>query len=252
MRSKTPVIAIGIAFHSASQRLSEAVDSALAQKVQGHALQVVVLDSSPSGAARRLLGRRRSLPGVHIVRANARTAYAARNRLIAIAESRWPGLRWHVRLDSDDRFASDSALADALHAARPIHRAVLAGNRQLGADDMLIGRNVPTRRLLSRRCLLGRLAGMAAGVLKAELPSCNLILRAGLGWRYPAKKSAEDHWLLASILLKTRPAYILVSQVELVDYRVGGALTLANKREGLYLAQRRALLGEAVAWHRDV
>ncbi len=117
MRSKTPVIAIGIAFHSASQRLSEAVDSALAQKVQGHALQVVVLDSSPSGAARRLLGRRRSLPGVHIVRANARTAYAARNRLIAIAESRWPGLRWHVRLDSDDRFASDSALADALHAA---------------------------------------------------------------------------------------------------------------------------------------
>ena len=92
---------------------------------------------------------------------------------------------------------------------------------------------------------------MAAGVLKDELPSCNLILRAGLGWRYPARKSAEDHWLLASILLKTRPAYILVSQVELVDYRVGGALTLANKREGLYLAQRRALLEEAVAWHRD-
>ena len=251
MRSKKLVIAIGIAFHSAAQRLSEAVDSALVQKVPGHDLQVVVLDSSPSGAARRLLGRRRSLPNVHIVRANARTAHTARNRLIAVAEARWPGLRWHVRLDSDDRFASDSALADVLHAVRPTHHAVLAGNRQLGPDDKLIGRNIPTRRLLNRRSLLNRLAGMAAGVLKDELPSCNLILRAGLGWRYPAKKSAEDHWLVASILMKTRPAYIHVSQVELVDYRVGGALTLANKREGLYLAQRRALLEEAVAWHRD-
>lgn len=251
MPSKSPVIAIGIAFHSASQRLSEAVDSALAQKVPGHVLQVVVLDSSPSGMAHRLLGRRRSLPGIHIVRANARTAYAARNRLIAIAEARWAGLRWHVRLDSDDRFASGSALADALHAVRPIHRVVLAGNRQLGPDDRLIGRNVPTRRLLSKRYLLGRLAGMAEGVLKDELPSCNLILRAGLGWRYPAKKSAEDHWLLASLLLKVRPAHILVSQVELIDYRVGGALTLANKREGSYLAQRRSLLEEAAAWHRD-
>jgi hypothetical protein len=55
MRSKRPVIAIGIAFHSAAQKLSEAVDSALAQNVPGHDIQVLVLDSSPSGAARQLL-----------------------------------------------------------------------------------------------------------------------------------------------------------------------------------------------------
>jgi len=92
---------------------------------------------------------------------------------------------------------------------------------------------------------------MAAGVLKAELPSCNLILRAGLRWRYPAKKSAEDHWLLVSLLLKMPKSHILVRQVEMVDYRVGGAVTLANRRQGLYLAQRIALLEEATAWHRD-
>ena len=57
--------------------------------------------------------------------------------------------------------------------------------------------------------------------------------------------------MLASLLLKMRPAHVLVSQVELIDYRVGGALTLVNKREGLYLAQRRALLEEAAAWQRD-
>jgi glycosyltransferase involved in cell wall biosynthesis len=251
MRSKRPVIAIGIAFHSAAQKLSEAVDSALAQNVPGHDIQVLVLDSSPSGAARQLLGSRRSLPGVKVMRANARTAHAARNRLIAIAEARWPELRWHVRLDSDDRFASDSALAKALRYARPIHRAIVAGNRQLGPEDRLIGRNIPTRSLLSRRQLLNRLSSMAAGILKAELPSCNLILRAGLRWRYPAKKSAEDHWLLASLLLKMPKSHILVRQVEMVDYRVGGAVTLANRRQGLYLAQRIALLEEATAWHRD-
>lgn len=251
MRSEKPVIAIGIAFHSSGQRLVEAVDSALAQEVPGHDVQVLVLDSSPSGVARRLLGLRRAPPRVRIVRANARTAYAARNKLIAVAEARLPGLSWHVRLDADDRFASVSALADALRSARPIHRAVLAGNRQLGPDGRLIGRNIPTRRLLDRGYLLNRLSGMAAGVLRDELPSCNLILRAGLGWRYPAKRSAEDHWLLASLLMKMRPGHIRVSQVELVDYRVGGALTLANRRKGLYLAQRRDLLEAAAGWHRD-
>jgi len=251
MLSETPVIAIGVAFHSAGEKLVEAVDSALAQKVPGHDLRVLVLDSSPSGAARRLLGRRLPLSGIHIVRSNARTAYAARNRLIRIAEARWPGVRWHVRLDSDDRFASDTALAEVLRPVRPVHRAILAGNRQLGPEDRLIGNNIPSRRLLNRRYLLDRLAGMAAGCLQDELPSCNLILRAGLGWRYPAKKSAEDHWLLASVLLRMRPVHIHVSQVELVDYRVGGALTLANRRQGVYLAQRRALLEEAAAWHRD-
>ena len=251
MQNKTSVISIGIAFHRAGEGLVEAVKSALAQSVPGHQLQVLVLDSSPSGAARSLLGRRGLLRDVSIVRANARTAHSARNRLIAIAEKRWAGLRWHVRLDSDDRFASSSALAEVLYLARPIHRAVLAGNRQLGPHDRLIGKNIPSRRLLNRRHLLDRLAGMAKGVLNDELPSCNLILRAGHGWRYPAKKSAEDHWLLASLLLKMRPAHIHVSQVELVDYRVGGALTLANKREGQYLAQRKALLEEALAWRRD-
>lgn len=251
MPNKMPVVAIGIAFHSKAQQLAKAVESALAQIVPGYDVQVLVLDSSPSGCARRLLRPQRTRQSVHVVQAMAKTAYAARNRLLRCAEGRWADLEWHVRLDADDRFASASALATALRFAKPAHRVVLAGNRQVGPDGRLIGRNIPTARLFGRRHLMARLAGMAAGVFKAELPSCNLILRAGFGWRYPAKKSAEDHWLLASLLLKVRSECVLVSRTELVVYRVGGSLTLANKQRGFYLSQRKDLLEAAAGWFRD-
>ena len=245
-----PGVVIGIAFHSRAQPLVKAVASALAQAVAGHDVRVVVLDSSASGCARQLLRRVMLNRKVHVIRGRARSAYAARNRLIRYSESRWQDLEWHVRLDADDCFVSEEALADVLRAAKPWHRVVLAGNRQIGPNGRLLGRNIPSTRILDRSYLLARIARMAEGVFKAELPSCNLILRAGLVWRYPARRSAEDHWMVASILLRFSPEWISVRRLELVDYRLGGALTSANKRGPNYLAQRKALLEAAAGWIR--
>jgi len=243
-----PAIVIGIAFHNKSQPLVRAVISALAQKVPGHDVYVVVLDSSPSAVAHAML--KHLSKKFWVVRGKARTAYAARNFLIRYAEQRWPSLAWHVRLDADDCFSSTKALAVVLSGAKPMHRVLLAGNRQMGVRGELIGRNIPSVKMLRRRYLLGRLAKMAKGVFKAELPSCNLILRARLGWRYPAKKSAEDHWMVAMILLKSAPRWVRIRETVLIDYRLGGELTKANKIGGNYLAQRKALFEAAKSWHR--
>jgi glycosyltransferase involved in cell wall biosynthesis len=247
-----PGIVIGIAFHSRAQPLVKAVVSAMAQAVAGHDVRVVVLDSSISGCARRLLRRLRFNQKVHVIRGSAKSAYAARNCLIRYSEGRWHDLIWHVRLDADDRFVAEGALANTLRAAKPRHRVVLAGNRQIGPDGALVGRNMPSGRILHRSYLLARLSRMAAGDFKAELPSCNLILRAGFGWRYPARRSAEDHWMVASILLTLRPEWVSVRRTELVNYALGGALTSANKKSAHYLLQRKALLEAAAGWSRDV
>jgi hypothetical protein len=71
---------------------------------------------------------------------------------------------------------------------------------------------------------------------------------AGFKWKYPARKSAEDHWLVAYILLSSRPEWIGIRRMELVNYRLGGALTSANKKGAYYLSQRQALLEAAVGW----
>ena len=249
--SKVPVIAIGVAFHSSSQPLRESVESAVAQSVPGHDVRVIVLDSSSGAYARRLLRKCKFGTKVHVVKGASRSAYAARNRLIRHAERKFPTLRWHVRLDADDRFASCCSLAGVMRSAKPRHRIILAGNRQLGPGDALVGLNLPSSRLLGRSGLMSRLRGMASAFFKDELPSCNLIMRAGHGWRYPAKPSAEDHWLLASLLVRIPRTHVHICQEILIDYRVGGSLTSANKKMGLYLAQRAKLLEAASGWHRD-
>ena len=243
-----PSVAIGIAFHSRSQPLVNAVKSALEQGVAGHNVYVVVLDSSKSGCAYRLLHRFREEPRMVILKGRARSAYAARNKLLRYAEARWKDLTWHVRLDADDSFVSKVALSSALHSAKPKHRVILAGNRQIAPNGRLVGRNLPTPQMLDRRQLLARIARMADGDFKAELPSCNLILKAGFKWKYPARKSAEDHWLVAHILLSSRPEWVGIRRLELVNYRLGGALTSANKKSAHYSLQRLALLEAAVGW----
>jgi glycosyltransferase involved in cell wall biosynthesis len=245
-----PKIAIGIAFHSKSQPLLRAVKSALKQEVPGMETLVLVLDSSPDGSARYALRSLALHPRIRLVRGRARCAHAARNRLIAYAETHVREALWHVRLDADDVFTNTQALASVFCEVKRGHQFIVAGNRQVTADGRLIGRNIPTRRLVRRDALLKRLMAMAAGDFRAELPSCNLILRAGLGWRYPARPSAEDHWLLASILLKSPADSVCVRQVEMVDYHVSGMTTLENRHSGAYLTQRKLLLEAATCWRR--
>lgn len=244
-------ISIGIAFHSAAQPLRRALRSALAQSAPGYEIVTVILDSSPRCVAREIVGTMATHPNVRFLRGHARSAHEARNRLIEFAESRVARLDWHVRLDADDTFTSRDALARAFVGVNTGHRVILAGNRQISTKGRLVGRNLPTADLRSRPYLLRRIAEMAAGRFKSELPSCNLILRAGYGWRYPPRESAEDHWLLASLLLRLPSVRLAFRMIELIDYHVGGQSTDANLKSGAYLSERRLLLEAAKGWKRN-
>jgi len=245
-----PVIAIEIAFHDSTQALAGAIKSALEQKVSGYFVGIVVLDSSPNWCASEILRDSGLSSDVKVFRSNAKNAYTARNRLLRYAEKCWPRLAWHVRLDADDRLTCRNSISKSLKLVKPTHRIILAGNRQIGNGGRVLGRNIPTRLLINRGRLMERLMGMAQGDFKAELPSCNLILRAGFKWRYPRRRSAEDHWLVAMLLLKSRPEWVYVRSVEMVDYFVGGLVTKQNKKNEMYLSQRVKLLEAAAGWQR--
>lgn len=245
-----PVIAIEVAFHSEIQPLARAVASALSQRVPGFEIRILILDSSRNGCAEQLLRGLKDNRRSCVIRSDARVAFVARNRLLRNAERRWPNLAWHVRLDADDCFTSKKSLRAVFEEVKPSHRIILGGNRQIGPEAKKYGLNIPTSILLKRGSVLARLSGMAQGNLKDELPSCNLILRAGFGWKYPSRKSAEDHWLLARLLLQLKPQQIHICQLELVDYSVGGGVTQVNKTKGVYLTHRKALLEAAIGWNR--
>jgi glycosyltransferase involved in cell wall biosynthesis len=242
-----PRIVIGIAYYNTSQPLAVAVDSALKQKVLGYNIVVLVLDSSVNVSASSLLRNKLKVNRLHIVRGRAKSAYAARNRLINYAESKWGDLSWHVRLDPDDCFTSIDSLAKIFSSISPGHLVVLAGNRQISSNNQIIGYNIPSSKLLNKSYLLGRLSRMAKGDFSSELPSCNLILKAGYRWKYPAKKSAEDHWMLVCILLKIKSKLIYITKKYLIDYKLGGSLTSLNLNNGKYIKERVKLLEEATA-----
>jgi len=244
--SPAPRVLVAVAFHRPEQPLLRAVRSALT--IKGVEATVLVLDSTPGSVAR---ARLRALSGAgHIVcrKSRCRSAYSARNQLIRIGNTLARSHDWIIRLDADDKITSGADIAQVLASHHKSKGAVLFGNNQVGRSGRITGRNMPCDRLLSRDYLLRRLDRMASGDFKAELPSCNLVLRLPTRWRYPSLLSAEDHALLAEICLKTPADLAVVRHVTLVDYNLVGATTDLNLRNERYLSARRTILRMARMW----
>jgi len=102
--------------------------------------------------------------------------------------------------------------------------------------------------LLSPQRLLQRLSAMEQELPEAELPSCNLILNARSRVIYPAIDSAEDHWLVAFLLIHHKAHGVLAERVYWADYSLAGAATRSNRQQEQYAASRRRLYDSACNW----
>ena len=89
---------------------------------------------------------------------------------------------------------------------------------------------------------------MAAGTAQNEVPSCNLLLSPHAGWRYPESGGAEDHWLVASLLLNHPDRGAVQADGFYADYTLGGAATQARREAGRALSDRRRIAEAAAAW----
>ena len=232
-------VVVGVTYHDESQNLRRAVVSALALKFVRVA--ILVVDSSPRFDSATRLGPLASDSRVMISRGGYKTAFGARNALIRAA-NRLVGFDWLLRLDADDSLLPCSGLGPSLERCRKGVGALLGGNVQLNPAGSVIGVNRAHRSIAKPASLMRRLAGMCAGKLHHELPSCNLILRLPCKWRYPAIGSAEDHFLLTKIIL-TAPHSLRVDPGLMVTrYTVGGLTTMSNKSRGRYVRSRAKIL----------
>ena len=110
-------------------------------------------------------------------------------------------------------------------------------------NDKVISRvNRATKDLLDHNYLINRLKNMSNGIAEAELPSCNVFMSKKSLRDYPAKNSAEDHFLLVDLLLGKNDYKIVIAEdVLLTIYNLNGKITADNKKRTIYLETRKEL-----------
>lgn len=175
----------------------------------------------------------------------------ARNLALQIVKSEFSKSSWVSRLDADDELVHpcvlDEIIAELDQCAENVCWA-LAGNT-LESDGLVLNRTNPAdESLLTQEGVLARLEGMAAGLPEAELPSCNLWIRTGFKAVYPDVGSAEDHWLVASLLLNQRnQGKVLLGFVH-AKYTLSGGITQENRDNGAHHYSRITLYDSAISW----
>ncbi len=184
-----------------------------------------------------------------VLSANCGSASRARNAILDFVDEALPQVRWVARLDMDDELTHPDALRSAVSLGEGEGAvAVLGGNRVLSRDGTFLRDNPASADLRDPDALRTLLADMAAGIAYNELPSCNLVLRAGAGVRYPDIQSAEDHWLVADLLFH-RPQEVAILEAPLyADYHLDGPVTRDARASARHAAARRALSVAVETW----
>lgn len=247
MSEPTPRLMVVLCFRDAAPTLARAIESILGQVgVSGRVELLLVNDGSTDGW-RDVIAPYLGHPGLHLQTVDCGTAAEARNAGLDLVDSFHPEIDYICRLDADDCLATNGVLATVLdHLTKTRPDALLGGNWQILDGVRLPVPNRASARLTEPGFLLARLQRMADGDTGAELPSCNLVLRRGLGLRYPVLPSAEDHGLLVEILLRPdRYRLCIVEELLYCDYTLSGRATEQARRADAYRQARLALLERA-------
>ena len=188
-------------------------------------------------------------PRCWIVAARCGNAARARNAVLHFVDAHIPSARWVARMDADDRFATSKSLA----AARALGERegavfVLGGNDVVGPDGRRIRSNAATPELLCPEHVVRIADRMAGEAEDNELPSCNLLLATQSGLRYPELSSAEDHWLVAELLIHRRDGGAILTKPKFAEYTLHGPTSRRERAAGRHKRARRALARAIRCW----
>ena len=244
-------IVIGITVCNQAQRLPRALRSALSQTVVDNGQAVVVLlDDQSTDGWRESCGKLLEHPSVLVTEGVCGSASRARNALLDFVDQHLPGARWVARLDADDVLASTVSVAELCREGDESGAQYVLGSNHLAGDDELLDRSniADPAVLLDRQRLVHFVEGFCLHGAHQELPSCNLVLRSNSGIRYPDVRSAEDHWLVASLLCLHSDKGIVVPSPIYAVYSLGGATTQHNRRSAQWALQRERLAVAVRCW----
>lgn len=245
----TVEVVVAVTVHGAARDLSRCLASVDGQRLDKERLGVIILRDQVSDAPVTLALPPSLQARTWVLTANCGSPARARNALLEYVDRNLPACRWVARLDCDDRLAEETSLSAAVALGEQRSAVfVLGGNRVLAPDGSLIRLNGATASLQEPAVVVQRLAEMASGTASNELPSCNLLLAAHSGVRYPDTASAEDHWLVADLLINRAQDGVILGEPFLVDYTLDGHVTQSAKRAQRYIEARRALYDAARVW----
>ncbi len=244
-------LVIGITVCNQARRLPRALKSALSQTVveNGHAV-VVLLDDQSTDGWRESCCELLEHPSVLVIEGICGSASRARNALLDFVDQHLPGARWVARLDADDVLASSVSVAVLCREGDESGAQYVLGSNHLAVDEELLDRSniADPAVLLDRQRLVHFVEGFCLHGAPQELPSCNLVLRSQSGIRYPDIRSAEDHWLVASLLCLHPEKGIVVPSPIYAVYSLGGATTQDNRRSAQWALQRERLAVAVRCW----
>lgn len=184
-----------------------------------------------------------------IAAGNFGSAARARNALLECVELYIPSAVWIARLDYDDRFHCVTSLEKVVSAGYDSHADfVLGGNLVVKNQCQTIRENPAGPQLLNPEYLQHLLRMTSEGTAENELPSCNLVLRTDKKFRYPDVHSAEDHWLVASLLIMNGASGAILKHPFYCDYSLTGETTETVKKTDKYRESRNKLYDAFCLW----
>lgn len=244
-------VVIGITVRNQARRLPRALRSALSQNVveSGQAI-VVLLDDQSTDNWRESCGKLLEHPRVLVIEGVCGSASRARNALLDFVDQHLPNARWVARLDADDTLASNASVTALCCKGDESAVLYVLGSNHLSVDgELLEHSNVADPAvLLDRQQLLQFIEAFCLKDAPQELPSCNLVLRCHSGIRYPDVRSAEDHWLVASLLFFHSDKGVVVPTPVYAVYSLGGSTTQHNRRSAQWVLQRERLAVAVRYW----
>lgn len=244
-------VVIGITVRNQARRLPRALKSALSQDVvENDEAVVVLLDDQSTDNWRESCGELLEHPRVVIIEGVCGSASRARNALLDFVDQYLPYARWVARLDADDTLASNTSVAALCCKGDEFAVQYVLGSNHLSVDGELLDHSnvADPAVLLDRQRLLQFIEAFCLHEEPQELPSCNLVLRCQSGIRYPDVRSAEDHWLVASLLFFHPDKGVVVPTPVYAVYSLAGSTTQHNRRSAQWALQRERLAVAVRCW----
>lgn len=245
-------VVVGLSHRNHPSGLNEALRSAMAQDIAAEVAFLVLDDSSDEGWMQSLDADLLSYPHLVVAAGRFGSPPQSRNGLLDLVDECFPHANWVARLDADDRFAEPSSLRALVQAGDQRGTLFVIGSNRLSVDGVLLPavNSAWAETLLDQNRLNGFIQAFCRQQVSNELPSCNLLLRTRTGIRYPNASSAEDHWLVAGLLMHRPGDGCVVTEPAYAVYSLGGVVTQANQKSDAWAKSRLALAQAAEVWHR--
>lgn len=243
-------VVVTMALRNQASSLPHAIFSVLTQVTGDLPMALLLLDDGSTDDWRQSADEFLADPRVAVMEGRCGSAAQARNALLDMAEQHFPEVRWLARLDADDTLADPHALRALVQAGDEEQANFVLGSNHLLLDGrQLADSNIADPALLlDRGRLTAFIEAFCSGRSRHELPSCNLLIRAHQGLRYPLVSSAEDHWLVASLLMFRGTQGAVVPAPVYCRYRLQGATTSENRRSERWQHSRSHLAEAARLW----